>query len=121
MQLDELGRTGSFVLDTPGGGGRRELIVTEADLAEREALDSSAAAAPLSGMGGVAVLTVHGGRDNVVPPSSAHRFAAVIPNHDLHIIKGAGHNFNGTKYVDEIALTIVAFAARNSATWWSAT
>lgn len=53
------------------------------------------------------VLTIHGSRDKVVKVDDAREFDKIIPNHRLHIIKGANHGY--TKHQDELAEVIVDY------------
>ncbi|XP_073289794.1 uncharacterized protein [Primulina huaijiensis] len=53
------------------------------------------------------VFTIHGSRDTVVKRDDAEEFNKIIPNHRLHIIKGANHGY--TKHQDELASTVVHY------------
>ncbi|KAJ0676788.1 putative feruloyl esterase [Helianthus annuus] len=53
------------------------------------------------------VLTVHGSDDSIVRVEEALEFAKVIPNHKLHIIKGANHGFS--KHQDELISNVLSF------------
>ncbi|XP_057763567.1 uncharacterized protein LOC130984336 [Arachis stenosperma] len=57
------------------------------------------------------VLTVHGSSDTVIPVQDALEFAKIIPNHKLHIIKGADHPY--TKHQDELTSVVVNFIKEN--------
>lgn len=52
-------------------------------------------------------LTVHGSADKTIPVEDAHEFAKHIPNHKLHIIEGANHNY--TAHRKEVADAVVDF------------
>ncbi|KAK6151959.1 hypothetical protein DH2020_014594 [Rehmannia glutinosa] len=53
------------------------------------------------------VLTIHGASDKVVKLEDAREFDKVIPNHTLHIVKGANHGY--TKHQSELASTVVSY------------
>ncbi|KAJ0864744.1 putative feruloyl esterase [Helianthus annuus] len=53
------------------------------------------------------VLTIHGSDDSIVRVEEALEFAKVIPNHKLHIIKGANHGFS--KHQDELISNVLSF------------
>ncbi|KAJ0491260.1 putative feruloyl esterase [Helianthus annuus] len=53
------------------------------------------------------ILTVHGSDDSIVRVEEALEFAKVIPNHKLHIIKGANHGFS--KHQDELISNVLSF------------
>lgn len=84
------------------------LEVTKDDVQERLELDSS----PTRRIKNSHELTIHGRDDNVVNVSSAHKHAKAIQNHELKIIDGADHNFNGLKNMDELVSTISTFMGK---------
>ena len=45
----------------------------------------------------------------MVPVENAYTYAKEITNHTLHIIDGAGHNFNGVKYHGQMVDAISSF------------
>lgn len=53
------------------------------------------------------MFTVHGSCDEMVPVEDALVFAKIIPNHKLHIIEGADHEF--TSHQDELASVVLDF------------
>lgn len=53
------------------------------------------------------VLTVHGSADEIIPVEDALEFAKIIPNHKLHIIEGANHNYSS--HQAELASVVVDF------------
>ncbi|XP_044471718.1 uncharacterized protein LOC123200559 isoform X2 [Mangifera indica] len=53
------------------------------------------------------VLTVHGSADQSIPVQDAHEFAKIIPNHKLHIVEGADHEY--TKHQTELAAVVLNF------------
>ncbi|KAK9131169.1 hypothetical protein Sjap_011656 [Stephania japonica] len=53
------------------------------------------------------VLTVHGASDRIVPAKDAYEFAKLIPNHKLHIIEGADHEY--TSHQAELASIALQF------------
>ena len=56
-------------------------------------------------------LTVHGSADKTIPVEDAHEFANHIPNHKLHVIEGANHNY--TAHRKEVADAVVDFITSN--------
>ncbi|KAI9123005.1 hypothetical protein K1719_005894 [Acacia pycnantha] len=79
--------------------------VTEESLMDR--LNTNMHEACLQIENGCRVLTVHGSADKIVGVESAYEFAKIIPNHKLHIIKGANHSFS--EHQDELASVVVNF------------
>ena len=57
----------------------------------------------------VRVLTIHGDKDMIVNVANAQKFDKEIPNHTLHIVEGADHNFNGVKFHGLMVNTISSF------------
>ncbi|KAI7899279.1 protein-tyrosine phosphatase-like protein [Cokeromyces recurvatus] len=57
------------------------------------------------------VLTVHGLKDNIVPPYNAAMFANKISNHTLVLIPDADHNFKGK--FEQVTKAIVDFFAKH--------
>lgn len=57
------------------------------------------------------LLTVHGSADTTIPVEDAYEFAKLIPNHKLHIIEGANHNY--TAHRKEVADAVVSFITPN--------
>ncbi|KAH7513137.1 hypothetical protein FEM48_Zijuj12G0164600 [Ziziphus jujuba var. spinosa] len=53
------------------------------------------------------VLTVHGSADEIIPVEDAYEFAKIIPNHKLHIIEGADHQY--TNHQAELASVVLEF------------
>ncbi|PWA37452.1 alpha/beta-Hydrolases superfamily protein [Artemisia annua] len=53
------------------------------------------------------VLTVHGSDDTIVRVKEASEFAKIIPNHKLHVVKGANHGFS--KHQDELISVVLSF------------
>ncbi|XP_071720693.1 uncharacterized protein [Rutidosis leptorrhynchoides] len=60
------------------------------------------------------VLTVHGSSDGVVREEEALRFAKIIPNHKLHIIKDADHGYKNKKHRDELTSIVLSFIKEQS-------
>lgn len=56
-------------------------------------------------------LTVHGSADKTIPVEDAHEFVKHIPNHKLHVIEGANHNY--TAHRNEVADAVVDFLTSN--------
>ena len=57
------------------------------------------------------VLTVHGSADEVIPVEDALEFAKLIPNHKLHIVEGANHNYSA--HQEELASVVLDFLKSN--------
>ena len=53
------------------------------------------------------VLTVHGSADETIPVEDALEFAKIIPNHKLHIVEGADHNY--TSHQTELASVVLSY------------
>lgn len=53
------------------------------------------------------MLTVHGSADEVIAIEDALEFAKIIPNHKLHIVEGANHNYSS--HQAELASVVVDF------------
>lgn len=53
------------------------------------------------------VLTVHGSADEIIPVEDALEFAKIIPNHKLHIVEGADHNY--TSHQTELASVVLSY------------
>lgn len=50
---------------------------------------------------------MHGSDDEVIPVEDAIEFDKIIPNHKLHIVKGANHSY--TSHQAELASVVVPF------------
>ncbi|KAK4599077.1 hypothetical protein RGQ29_009232 [Quercus rubra] len=90
--------------------GKFEYRVTEESLMDRLSTDSHAACLLIHP--DCRVLTVHGSMDRIVPVEDAMEFAKFIPNHKLHIIEGADHEY--TSCQDELASVVVDFVRTHS-------
>jgi alpha/beta superfamily hydrolase len=108
QQIQEYYSTGHTVVAQKG---LRNCILTCKDVQQREILDSSIVKNISSS---VAVLTVHGSKDEVVTVENAQEFEKTIQNHKLWIIEGADHNYNGLKYMKELVEIIASFVDKNS-------
>lgn len=53
------------------------------------------------------MLTVHGSMDQIVAVTDAFEFAKFLPNHKLHIIQGADHEY--TSHQGELASVVLDF------------
>jgi alpha/beta superfamily hydrolase len=60
------------------------------------------------------VLTIHGSRDDQVDVGNALEFANAIANHELFIIDGADHNYNGLRHMPMIVDVIGKFVDKNN-------
>ncbi|KAF5467982.1 hypothetical protein F2P56_012180 [Juglans regia] len=82
-----------------------EYRVTEESLMDRLSTDTRAACLMIQQ--NCRVLTIHGSKDKIVPVEDAVEFAKFIPNHKLHIIQGADHEY--TSHQDELAAVVLDF------------
>jgi len=83
--------------------------VTKESLMER--LNTDMHAASVSIFKECRFLTVHGSADTTIPVDDAYEFAKLIPNHKLHVIEGANHNY--TAHHKEVADAVVDFIMTN--------
>lgn len=106
-QCKKLKEDGEFVLTKKG---HREMLVRCDDIQRRIDYDilDTVKKADLGKM-----LTIHGSKDQSVPVQNALRFDEVVPNHSLHIIEGADHNFNGLRYMIDITSAISSFVQKH--------
>lgn len=100
-------QSGSVLLDKKGD---RECFITAEDVAERSQLDSSF----VQQIRIACVLIIHGSRDDQVDVGNAREFAKAIRNHELVIIDGADHNYNGLRHMPMIVDCIVKFVDKNN-------
>jgi len=105
-QLEELETSGKILMETRG---QRKFEVRNEDIEEKIHLDSSLA----SGISTSRVLTIHGDADDIVKVSSAYQFSEAIQPHELKIIQGGDHAFNGLRHMDELTETIAAFVSNS--------
>jgi pimeloyl-ACP methyl ester carboxylesterase len=49
-------------------------------------------------------LILTGDKDRLVPVENSHRLATLIPNAELHILRGAGHCFPVERELETVAL-----------------
>lgn len=89
--------------------GKFEYRVTEESLKDRLTTDIHAACLLIQQE--CRVLTVHGSMDKFVPAEDALEFAKFIPNHKLHIIKGANHEY--TSHQGELTSVVLDFLREN--------
>ena len=101
-----LQQTGRIVLDQKGA---RECIMTIDDLEERSKLDSLF----VKNIESATVLTIHGSKDGVVGVSNAHEFAKTITKHELLIIEGADHNYNGLRHLQTMVDAVAKFVHKH--------
>ncbi|XP_060208496.1 uncharacterized protein LOC132635911 isoform X3 [Lycium barbarum] len=92
-------------IDVRNRKGRFEYRVTEESLMDRLTTDTRGACQSIPNS--CRVLTIHGTMDEMVPVEDAMEFAKNVPNHKLHIIEGADHEFTLHQY--ELASVVVAF------------
>ena len=102
----ELKQTGKVVLCKKSA---RECMITMDDVEERSKLDSSF----VRSIRRSHVLTLHGSRDECVDVSNAKEFAKNTKNHELFIIEGADHNFNGLRHMPIMVDTIAEFVDKH--------
>ncbi|XP_022729438.1 uncharacterized protein LOC111284773 [Durio zibethinus] len=101
--MDRIKKNG-FV-DIKNKTGSVEFRVTEASLMDRLNIDMREACLKIPGE--CRVLTVHGSADKVIPVEDALEFAKIIPNHKLHIVEGADHNY--TCQQTELASIVLSY------------
>lgn len=89
--------------------GKFEYRVTEESLKDRLTTDIHAVCLLIQQE--CRVLTVHGSMDKFVPAEDALEFAKFIPNHKLHIIKGANHEY--TSHQGELTSVVLDFLREN--------
>lgn len=89
--------------------GKYEYRVTEESLKDRLTTDIHAVCLLIQQE--CRVLTVHGSMDKIVPAEDALEFAKFIPNHKLHIIKGANHEY--TSHQGELTSVVLDFLREN--------
>jgi alpha/beta superfamily hydrolase len=99
-----LKENGRITLDQKGA---RECVMTMDDLQERSSLDSSF----VKNISSAAVLTIHGSKDETVDVSNAQEFAntIILAKHELLIIEGADHNYNGLRHMQTLVDAIAKF------------
>lgn len=89
--------------------GKFEYRVTEESLKDRLTTDIHAVCLLIQQE--CRVLTVHGSMDKIVPAEDALEFAKFIPNHKLHIIRGANHEY--TSHQGELTSVVLDFLREN--------
>lgn len=89
--------------------GKYEYRVTEESLKDRLTTDNHAVCLLIQQE--CRVLTVHGSMDKIVPAEDALEFAKFIPNHKLHIIRGANHEY--TSHQGELTSVVLDFLREN--------
>jgi uncharacterized protein len=108
-QLKTFEETGKLMLGTRG---EQRLVISQSDIDERMKLDSSGCIGIRSN-----VIIIHGDADKTVDVANAYRFAEIIPNSELHIVKGADHSFNGLRHIKELVALITSFVRNKAATY----
>ncbi|KAH9761652.1 Hydrolase 4 domain-containing protein [Citrus sinensis] len=96
-------------IDVRNKKGKLEYRVTQESLMDRLSTDIHAACHMICQ--DCRVLTIHGTKDKMVPAEDALEFDKFIPNHKLHIIEGADHEF--TSHQDELASLVIQFIKAN--------
>ncbi|CAK7352944.1 unnamed protein product [Dovyalis caffra] len=92
-------------IDVTNRKGKFEYRVTEESLKDRLTTDNHRVCLLIQQE--CRVLTVHGSMDKIVPVEDALQFAKFIPNHKLHIMKGADHEY--TSHQGELASVVLDF------------
>ena len=106
-QLEELKNSGKTLMEKRG---QKKYEARNLDIEERTLLDSSHVQLIATSH----VLTIHGSADEMVEVSNAYRFADAIKPHQLKIINGGDHAFNGLRHMDELTDTIEAFIRKRT-------
>ncbi|XP_044464206.1 uncharacterized protein LOC123194835 isoform X2 [Mangifera indica] len=96
-------------IDVKNRTGKFQYRVTEESLMDRLTTDNLAACLTIHL--DCRVLTVHGSMDRIVPVDDALEFDKLVPNHKLHIIEGADHEY--TSHQDELATAVLNFLRVN--------
>lgn len=60
------------------------------------------------------LLTIHGDADEIVPLLNAHDVDRLVKRHELRVIKGANHNFNGLMHLRDIVRFVTTFCETHS-------
>ncbi|KAE8700330.1 translation machinery-associated protein 22 [Hibiscus syriacus] len=92
-------------IDIKNKEGSVEFRVTKESLMDRLSLDMHETCFKIPRE--CRVLTVHGSADETIPVEDAFEFAKIIPNHKLHVVEGANHNY--TKHQTELASVVVNY------------
>ena len=98
-----------------GKCGIRDCVLTKQCLQERNTLDTQAILSKICEKNNdttTYILTIHGTQDEMIPVQDAYKFdKALLPksNHELCIVEGANHNYNGLKYNQQLISTIYNF------------
>jgi alpha/beta superfamily hydrolase len=108
-KVEELKREGKIVLGHPLGG--REFTMTMRDVEERNLMNSST----VKNIQYASVLTIHGSLDGMVGVDNAHEYAKTIPKHELFIIEGADHNYNGLRHIKILVNAVATFVDKHRA------
>lgn len=101
-QVEEFEASGKILLETRG---HRKFEARNEDIEEKKHLDSSL----VRGITSSRVLIIHGDADDIVHVRNAFKFSEAITPHDLRIIEGADHAFNGLLHMDALTEEIAAF------------
>jgi alpha/beta superfamily hydrolase len=110
-KADELKREGKILLGRPPGlPGGREFTMTMSDVEKRNLLDSSM----VKNIQHAYVLTIHGSLDCMVGVDNAYEYAKTIPKHELFIIEGADHNYNGLRHIKVMVNAVATFVDKRS-------
>ena len=102
-----------------GKCGKRDCVITAEDIKQRNELDSKALVSSISNSNNAHVLTIHGTKDDLIPITDAYKFHdTLMPkdgnnHHELYIIDGADHNYNGLKYNKQLVATISNFIKKH--------
>ena len=115
-ECEQLQNDGEFQVVRSAESGERTVTITLEAVEGRNEFDISTIAASATGLEHIRTLTIHGDADNLVPVENAYKFHDVIPNHSLHIVKGADHNYNGLKYMNELVSVTASFLLNHAAT-----
>ena len=97
-----------------GKCGIRDCVLTKQCLQERNTLDTQAILSKICEKNNdttTYILTIHGTQDEMIPVQDAYKFDNALPksNHELCIVEGANHNYNGLKYNKQLVEAIYNF------------
>lgn len=101
--LERIRKEGFIELKTKSGSV--DYRITEESLKDRLSIDMHDAYLQIDKE--CRFLTVHGDADTIIPVGDALEFAKILPNHKLHIVKGADHVY--TEHLAELASIVANF------------
>lgn len=92
-------------LDVKNRAGEVQYRVTEESMMDRLNTDMHKACSQIDNE--CRVLTIHGTSDEIIPVEDAFEFDKIIPNHKLHTVEGASHDYQS--HQDQLVSIAVSF------------